>query len=113
DRLRLLACFLIEVGCNVRRWWRGWRAHKLIEYPRSPQNGRRAVAVGSPQQDRALAQQAPPLFLGQRHLSELGADNSGNAVMARKPFVQERVVGSQQVHNASIFQQNAAQEILG
>ena len=32
--------------------------------------------------------------------------------MARQPFVEERVVGSQKIHNAPIFQKNAAQEIF-
>src|SRR5262249_2474683 len=111
-RLWLLTRFLIQIGCDIwrRRRWR--RAHQLIEHPRSTQNGRRAVAIRSTQQYRALAQQAPALFVGERDPTELSANDTGNAVVTCQPLVQERVVGGQQFYDAPIFQKNAAQELF-
>ncbi len=110
DRLRRLARLLRKVGCGVRRRRRRGRAQQLVQHPRSPQYRRRAVAIRSPQQHRALAQQARALFFGQRDLAELGADDAGDAVVASQLVIQERVVGGQEIHHAAVFQKDAADE---
>ena len=109
-RLRRLAGLLRKVGRGVGRWRRRRRAQQLVEHPRSAQNRRRAVAIGSPQQHRALAQQAPALFFGQRDLAELAVRRRRERRSGEPAVIEERVVGGQQIHHAPVFQKDIADE---
>ena len=110
QRLRFFAFGSGQIGVDVGRWRRRWRPHEFVQHPGAAQHRRRAVAVGSPEQDRALAEQTPSLGILQFHAPELRTENVGDAVMPRQPFVQERVVRRQQFVHASILKQNARNE---
>ena len=60
----------------------------------------------------ALSEQAAPRLVGQRHAAEVIAVDVGDAVVARQPFVDERVVGGQQFEQAAILPHDAADEQL-
>ena len=61
-------------------------------------------------QHGALAEQSPPLFLTKRDAPEPAAVHAGNAVMPREPFVDERVVGADEIQHAAIFTERARQK---
>ena len=109
-RLRLLACFLREIGGGIRRRRRRGRAQQLIEHPCSPQHRRRAVGVGSPHQHGGLAQQAEAFLIGEGDPAELRARDARDSVMPSQAFVQERVVGGEEIHDAAVLQEDAADE---
>ena len=43
-----------------------------------------------------------------RHRPELSAANVGNSVVSRQPFVDERVIGVQEIHDVAVFVEDAA-----
>ena len=108
--LRLFAGLLREVGCGIGRRRRRRTAYDLIQDPRSAQHRRSAVAIGSPQQHRALAQQAPAFFFIKRDFAQLLAVDAGDAIVASQPFIQERVVGGQEFQNTAVVRKDTADE---
>ena len=110
DGLRLLARRRGQIGFHTGRGRRRRRSDKLLQHPGAAQHGRGAVAVGSAQQHRALAEQPTAGVVLEGHAAELRAADGIDTVVFRQAFVQERVVGAQQLLHVAVFQQDAAQE---
>ena len=58
-------------------------------------------------------QSAPLIEIRERDAAEAAAVNARNAVMARQPLVDERVVRAQEVQHAAILAQGAGDEQPG
>src|SRR5690606_15239604 len=73
---------------------------------------RRACRVGSHRQQGALAQQAAAHghFRAEFHTTELRTVDVGDAVVLGQPLVDVGVVGGQQVEDAAILVNDAAEE---
>ena len=66
----------------------------VLEHPLAAQHRRRALGVRRHRQDAAVAQQPAARLVGDRHAAEVAAVDVGDAVVARQPLVDERVVGA-------------------
>ena len=60
-----------------------------------------------------MAQQAAPIRIGHRHAPEARAVDAGDAVVAREPLVDERVVGIEQIEREPVLADDAREEQLG
>ena len=90
------------------------QAEDVVEQELAAQHRRRAIGIRRRRQQRALREQAAALvFVGQRHAPEPAAVDAGDPVVARKPLVDERVVGVQQLEDAAILAQRAGDKQLG
>ena len=107
-----LSLGLGQVRVSIGGWRRRRRPHQLAHDPCAAQNRRRAVAVQRPQQHRAFAEQPPPPGIVECDAPELRSHDRGDAIVPREPFVEERVVGREQVADVSIVRQHARDERL-
>ena len=64
-------------------------------------------------QDAAVSEQAAPPAIRIPHLTELVADDAGDAVVAGEPFVHERVIGGEQIPHGPVFADDVAEEEVG
>ena len=108
----LLAFTHRQIRFHIRWRWCGRRAQQAIQHPRTTQHRRSAITVRRAQQHRALAQQAPTVFVGERYAAELRAEHAFDVVVTCQRFIDEGVVGIQQIHHAAVFQQYAGEEQL-
>ena len=85
-----------------------------LEEPLATLDRRRAADVRRDRQQRALAEQPAPhvQLRPQRHAAELRSVDVGNPVVLREPLVDERVIGRQQIEDAAVFVNDAAEEQL-
>src|SRR5215471_16944088 len=106
QRLRFFTLRSGQVRVDIGWWWCGWGPHEFVQHPSPTQNRRSAVAIGSAQQNSTLAKKAPALRILQFHAPELRPENCSDTVVARKPFVQKRMAGSEQFVNVSVLKQH-------
>ena len=114
QRRRGFALDLRQIGFDARRRIGRTDVEERFEEPLAPLDRRRAGHVRRDRQQRALAEQpAPHVELrSQRHAAELRPVNVGDAVVLREPFVDERVIGREQVQDAAVLVNDAAEEQL-
>ncbi len=99
---------------NVGQRRRGRDAQKIPEDPLAAKHRRGPGGVGRDHQNARLAEQAAaPAVVIERHATEAAAVDVRDAVMLREPFVDERVVGAQEIERASILAQDALEKELG
>ena len=70
------------------------------------------MGIRGHRQNARLAQQPSPAVIGELHAPEVAAVHIGNAIVTRQLFVQERVVGRQQIDDAAILSQLTVEEQL-
>ena len=61
------------------------------------------MGIRGHRQNARLAQQTSPAVIVELHAPEVAAVHIGNAIVARQLFVQERIVGRQQIDDAAIL----------
>ena len=89
------------------------QAEDVVQQEFSAKHRRRAIGIRRRRQQRALREQPAALVrVGQRHAPEAAAVNAGDAVVPRELLVDERVVGIEQLEDAAILAQRAADEQL-
>ena len=91
-----LARLLVErrhVGRRLRRR----RTQNVRQHVLAAHHRRGPVVLRVQRQDAAVAEQSPALLVRDRDAAELSAVDVRQAVVARQPFVDERVVRAQQV----------------
>ena len=86
---------LREVAFHAGRRRRRRRTDDPFQHPRAAQDGRGAIRIGGAHQNRAFAEQAHPVPVGERHPSELSSVDARHPVMARDAIVQIRPVRCQ------------------
>src|SRR6185369_13959433 len=87
-----------------------WRrsAENILEDPFPANHRRGPIGTRGARQNRALTQQtAAHTVFRQRHPPESFAKHAWNSVVPGETFVQERVVGIQQIEHAAIFAEDA------
>ena len=90
------------------------RAEQVFENPPAAVHGGGPRGHRRDRQHAALPQQpAPRAVRVERDAAEVAAVNIRDAVVARQPFVHERVVGVDQIDDASVFADDALEEHLG
>ena len=100
---------LREVGVHA-----GWRRRdrqtkNVVQQPFAAQHRGRPIRVRRGREQRSLAEQPAALVeVRKRHATEAAAVDAGNAVMPRQPFVDKRVVGVEEFHDAAILADRAA-----
>ena len=110
-RRRRVALAALRQRRHVGRRTRRRRPEDRFQQPPPAQDGRGAVRVGGQRQQRSMAQQPAALLqVGQRHAPEPAPVDPGDAVVARQPLVQVRVVGGEQVQDAAVLVERAADE---
>ena len=99
---------------HVRRRVRRADAEERLQEPLAAGDRRSAGRVRRHRQQRALAQQAAAHveLRGQRHAAELRAIDVRDSVVLRQPLVDERVIRGQQIEDAAILMDDAAEEQL-
>ncbi len=99
---------------HVRRRVRRRHAQERLQEPLAARDRRRAGRVRRHRHQRALAQQAAAHVerRRQRDPAELRPVDVRDAVVLGQPLVDERVVGRQQVHDAAVLVDDAAEEQL-
>src|SRR6185312_10471432 len=84
--------------------------------PRAAKHRRGAVAVGSAEFDRGFAQQARAEFARvlprECDLAEFRPDDTEDSVVAGEPVIEECVIGREEIENAAIVGEDAADEIF-
>jgi len=111
QRQRLAVLVRHELRHVGRRRWRR-RSQQVLEHPLAAKNDRRAIGIRRHGQDAALAEQAAPVRIAQRHAAELRSIDTRDAVVLCEALVDERMVGRQQVEQTAIFADDAADEEL-
>ncbi len=112
NRLELLAFLVFLERFHVRRGRRRRRAEQVLEDERAAQHRRRAIGIRRHHQNRCLAEQTEPVRIGQRDAAELVATHVRDAVMPRKPLVEERVIRRKEIAHAAVFAEDAVEEEL-
>ena len=114
QRCRRLALDLRQIGFDTGRRVGRTDVEERFEEPLAPLDRRRAGHVRRDRQQRALAEQpAPHVELrSQRHAAELRSVNVGDPVVLREPLIDEGVIGREQVQDAAVFVNDAAEEQL-
>ena len=103
----------LELG-DVRRRRRRRDAEQVLENPLAADDRRRAIGIRRHREDAALPEQtAAHAVRTELDAPEPAPLHVGDAVVARQPFVDERVVGAQQVERAAILAHDALEEQLG
>jgi hypothetical protein len=88
-------------------------AKNVLEQPLAAQRRRRAVGIGAAHRDdRRLAEQPPPVLVGQRDTAEVAAVDAGNAIVPGELLVEERVLRGQEVDDAAVLGQLIAEKQL-
>ena len=102
--------FLERRDVGRRRGGRG--AEHVLEQPLAAQDGRRAVRVRRHRQQAPLAEQAAAGVMRALQLDppEVVAVDPRHSVMPRQPFVDEGVIGGQQVEDAPVVPHLAVEE---
>ena len=96
-----------------RRRGRG-QPENVVQQEFAAQHRRGAIGIGRRRQQRPVREEATSLIgIGERHAPEATAVDSRNSVVPRQPFVDERVVGVEQLDDAAIFPECARDEELG
>ncbi len=115
DRRRRRARLVLrQIGVHAGRRRRHRQAEDVVQQPFAAQHRRRPIGIRRRRQQRALRQQPAALIVvGQRDPPETAAVDPGNAVVPRQPFVDERVVGVQEIDDAAILADGAADKQLG
>ena len=108
-----LAVFLRHQLGHIGRRRRRRRAEQVLENPLAALHDRGAVRIRRDGQNAALAQQTATIRVGQRHAAELRPIDLWNAVVLGEAFVDERVVGRQQIEQAAILADDARDEQFG
>ncbi len=98
---------------DVGRRRRRRRAENILEHPLPTENGRRTGRMGCDGEQAAFAKKAPARFVRQHDAAELAAVDARDAVMAREPFVDESVVGGQQIEDVAILANHAFEKQFG
>ncbi len=70
------------------------------------------VRVGRHRQHARLAEQAPAILVGERDAPEVAAVDARHAVVPRQLFVEERLVGRQQIDDAAVLLQLSVEKQL-
>src|ERR1700737_736885 len=78
--------------------------------PGRADHDRSPVAIGRVQQHGALAEQAIAILVLKMDAAELRAVHRCDAEVFRQPFIEERIVGRQQLLHVLVFEQDAPQE---
>ena len=104
----------VQVGVHAGRRRRHGQAEDVVQQPLAAQDGRRPVGIGGGRQYRSMREQAPPLLpIREGDSPEPATLDAHYVIVLRQPFVDERVVGIQQVRDAAVFPQRAGDEQLG
>src|SRR5262249_14373804 len=92
-----------------------WDSKERQQEPGAALYWRSSSRIRCHRQQGAFSEQAAThiVIRIQRHTSELRAVDVRNPVVLREPFVDECVIRSQQIENASVFTNDAAEEELG
>ena len=90
------------------------RAQQVLENPLAANDRRRSIGIRRHGQDAAVPEQSSAMAVGrQDDAAEAIALHVGDAVVARQPLVEERVVSAQQIERAAILADDAVDEHLG
>src|SRR3569623_808215 len=95
---------------HIRRWRRRRGYEQILQNPFAALHYRRSIWIGGYRQEASLAQQSAPVHVLQHNFPERRTVNIRHTVEIGKSFIQERVVGSQQIEHAAIVLQHAAEE---
>src|SRR4030095_9398951 len=92
-----------------RRWRRG--AEKVLENPFAAHDRRGSVRLRGDGQYAALSEQAAAnVVLVERDPPEVNALDVWNPVVAREPFIQERVVRCEKLQSSAVFVHDRVEE---
>jgi len=108
--LRLLARRCRQIRLHIRRRWRRRRAAELVENPGAAHYRRSPVAIRGMQQHGTLAEKTMAILVLEAYTAELCATYGVDAVVSGQPFIEERIVGPQQLFHVLVLKQNAPQE---
>ena len=97
---------------NIGRRRSGRNSEQIRENPFAALHRRRAIRIRGHSKNAALAEQTATVFGRQRDAAELASVDVRNAVVPRQTFIDEGVVGVQQVHHAAVFAHDALEEEL-
>src|SRR5215813_11355134 len=104
DGLRRSCLVICKIGVHARRRRRDGQSQNVVQKKFPAQDGRRAIWIRRCNQQRALRKQSSALFgVWQSDATETAAVNSWNPVMPRQTLIDERVVGVQEVIDASVL----------
>ncbi len=106
-------CVVLE-GRHIGQRRRRRHAEQVVENPFAAQHRRRARGIGGHHENARLAQEsASPAVFVERHAPEPASVYVRDPIVPGEAFIDERVVGPQQIERAAILVQNALDEQLG
>src|SRR5439155_9887361 len=91
------------------RWWRRCSQY-IFQNPFAASYGRSPIRVRRYHQDAGLAQEPTAILVCERYALEIIPMDVGDTIKPRQPFIQEGIVGGQQIHHAAVFLYDASKE---
>src|SRR3954462_14061370 len=110
DRTWVLRLVLFRKSGHDVGWWRRWSTEDVLQNELATQHRRGAVRMRRHHQDGALAEQSPAGIVLERDAAEVAAVPPVDAVVARQPLIDERVVRGHQVEDAAVFAHDRPEE---
>ncbi len=86
---------------------------QILQNPLAALDRRSPIGVGSDQQHAALPKKAAPGIARDGNTAEVRSVDTGNAVMPGETFVDEGVIGVEQIQNRSVFMLDAFKKHFG